>query len=231
MTSAAQSIQQQSPASPILVCGNQPRPRPHNTAVAQKRRGYSTSSVGAGSRSQARRQPGSPGLQQQRPATRGRLSGKCTLSPSWRGNAVPTWGSAYWIPFTPSIVADGASIQQSDQHWLRMLHPPRSATMMQGWALENVVVPAARMYGLESEYQYLRPSIKRFPKGGPSIRVSACLLVCQRLSAVQPCFAMNLEWWWLVCRYLAQASTSLPGRALHSGMKLRSSRTDWSRRT
>jgi demethylmenaquinone methyltransferase/2-methoxy-6-polyprenyl-1,4-benzoquinol methylase len=28
-----------------------------------------------------------------------------------------------------------------------------------------VVVPAAAQYGLESEYQYLRPSIKRFPQG------------------------------------------------------------------
>ena len=35
----------------------------------------------------------------------------------------------------------------------------------QGWALENVVVPAARLYGMEAEYQYLRPSIKRFPAG------------------------------------------------------------------
>jgi len=40
------------------------------------------------------------------------------------------------------------------------------ATQPQGWALENVVVPAARLYGMESEYQYLRPSIKRFPTGG-----------------------------------------------------------------
>eukprot|EP00879_Flechtneria_rotunda_P025012 GHRR01026541.1.p3 GENE.GHRR01026541.1~~GHRR01026541.1.p3 ORF type:complete len:112 (+),score=49.16 GHRR01026541.1:649-984(+) len=35
----------------------------------------------------------------------------------------------------------------------------------QGVLLENVVVPAARSYGLEAEYQYLRPSIKRFPAG------------------------------------------------------------------
>lgn len=36
---------------------------------------------------------------------------------------------------------------------------------LQGWALENVVVPVARSYGMEEEYQYLRPSIKRFPTG------------------------------------------------------------------
>jgi ubiquinone/menaquinone biosynthesis C-methylase UbiE len=31
--------------------------------------------------------------------------------------------------------------------------------------LDNLVVPAARGYGLEDEYAYLRPSIKRFPHG------------------------------------------------------------------
>lgn len=36
---------------------------------------------------------------------------------------------------------------------------------VQGWALENVVVPAASLYGLKQEYEYLRPSIQRFPSG------------------------------------------------------------------
>ncbi|KAF5841751.1 hypothetical protein DUNSADRAFT_11310 [Dunaliella salina] len=36
---------------------------------------------------------------------------------------------------------------------------------IQAFALENVVVPAARQYGLEAEYKYLRPSIKSFPTG------------------------------------------------------------------
>lgn len=36
---------------------------------------------------------------------------------------------------------------------------------IQGWALENIVVPSARSYGLEDEYQYLRPSIQAFPPG------------------------------------------------------------------
>lgn len=39
----------------------------------------------------------------------------------------------------------------------------------QAWALGNVVVPAARMYGLEEEYAYLRPSIQRFPTGGRTV--------------------------------------------------------------
>eukprot|EP00873_Tetraselmis_striata_P023097 jgi/Tetstr1/443361/TSEL_031376.t1 len=39
------------------------------------------------------------------------------------------------------------------------------ADTVQGWALENVVVPAADFYGLRDEYAYLRPSIKNFPSG------------------------------------------------------------------
>lgn len=35
----------------------------------------------------------------------------------------------------------------------------------QGFSLENIVVPAARLYGLAEEYEYLRPSIKRFATG------------------------------------------------------------------
>lgn len=36
---------------------------------------------------------------------------------------------------------------------------------VQGWALDNVVVPVAKSYGLGDEYAYLRPSIKAFPTG------------------------------------------------------------------
>ena len=43
---------------------------------------------------------------------------------------------------------------------------------MQAWALENVVVPMARSYGLGEEYQYLRPSIKRFPNGREQIQMA-----------------------------------------------------------
>ena len=38
----------------------------------------------------------------------------------------------------------------------------------QGFSLDNIVVPAARMYNLAEEYEYLRPSIKRFATGAPS---------------------------------------------------------------
>lgn len=37
--------------------------------------------------------------------------------------------------------------------------------VLQGWALQNVVVPAASLYGMQDEYAYLRPSIKRFATG------------------------------------------------------------------
>lgn len=43
---------------------------------------------------------------------------------------------------------------------------------VQAWALENVVVPMARSYGLAEEYQYLRPSIKRFPKGREQVAMA-----------------------------------------------------------
>eukprot|EP00200_Dunaliella_tertiolecta_P006338 CAMPEP_0202357794 /NCGR_PEP_ID=MMETSP1126-20121109/11682_1 /ASSEMBLY_ACC=CAM_ASM_000457 /TAXON_ID=3047 /ORGANISM="Dunaliella tertiolecta, Strain CCMP1320" /LENGTH=330 /DNA_ID=CAMNT_0048950753 /DNA_START=163 /DNA_END=1155 /DNA_ORIENTATION=- len=36
---------------------------------------------------------------------------------------------------------------------------------VQAFFLESIVVPAAREYGLEAEYKYLRPSIKNFPTG------------------------------------------------------------------
>lgn len=35
----------------------------------------------------------------------------------------------------------------------------------QEFSLQNIVVPAARAYGLAAEYEYLRPSIKRFATG------------------------------------------------------------------
>lgn len=35
----------------------------------------------------------------------------------------------------------------------------------QAWALDSLVVPTARLYGLEQEYEYLRPSIQGFPTG------------------------------------------------------------------
>ena len=35
----------------------------------------------------------------------------------------------------------------------------------QEFSLQNIVVPAARLYGLAAEYEYLRPSIKQFATG------------------------------------------------------------------
>ena len=49
--------------------------------------------------------------------------------------------------------------------------------MLQGWALQNVVVPAASLYGMQDEYAYLRPSIKRFATGAANCdvaQVDAC---------------------------------------------------------
>lgn len=44
--------------------------------------------------------------------------------------------------------------------------------MLQGWVLDNVVVPTAAGYGLEDEYRYLRPSIQRFPQGDEQERLA-----------------------------------------------------------
>lgn len=46
------------------------------------------------------------------------------------------------------------------------------SSSVQAWALENVVVPMAQSYGLGEEYQYLRPSIKRFPKGKEQVQMA-----------------------------------------------------------
>lgn len=48
------------------------------------------------------------------------------------------------------------------------------AAEFQTWALDNVVVPVARAYGVEDEYAYLVPSINAFPGG-------ACLWLCSAL--------------------------------------------------
>lgn len=44
----------------------------------------------------------------------------------------------------------------------------------QAFSLENIVVPAARIYGLAEEYEYLRPSIKRFATGDPTYILQSC---------------------------------------------------------
>ena len=53
---------------------------------------------------------------------------------------------------------------------LHLLH--LCSSHLQAWALENIVVPMARLYNLEEEYQYLRPSIKRFPKGREQVQMA-----------------------------------------------------------
>ena len=44
---------------------------------------------------------------------------------------------------------------------------------VQATLLDRLVIPAAREYGLEAEYEYLRPSIKAFPTGMKGARVNA----------------------------------------------------------
>ena len=48
----------------------------------------------------------------------------------------------------------------------------KQSPALQGWALENVVVPMARSYGLGQEYEYLRPSIQRFPTGPQQVSLA-----------------------------------------------------------
>jgi len=43
---------------------------------------------------------------------------------------------------------------------------------LQSFMLANVVVPAASAVGLADEYEYLRPSIERFPTGGEQERMA-----------------------------------------------------------
>ena len=48
----------------------------------------------------------------------------------------------------------------------------------QAWYLDALVVPAARSYGIGEEYEYLRPSILRFPTGGRRPLASAARFAC-----------------------------------------------------
>ncbi|GAB4818992.1 hypothetical protein N2152v2_006038 [Parachlorella kessleri] len=71
-----------------------------------------------------------------------------------------------------------ASIPKALQELYRVLKPGATVAVLdfnnvqnplvdsfQGFMLENVVVPRARSLGVAEEYEYLRPSIKRFPTG------------------------------------------------------------------
>lgn len=84
-------------------------------------------------------------------------------------------------PLTDSIFCmQVADIPKALSELRRVLKPQRFAAILdfnnasqsnpavdflQGFALSNFVVPAARSYGLEDEYMYLRPSIQAFPSG------------------------------------------------------------------
>lgn len=59
----------------------------------------------------------------------------------------------------------------------------------------QVVVPAARQLGVAEEYEYLRPSIKRFPPGGWSNgarHAGGCGLCCGRAASL-PCPSCRKE--------------------------------------
>ena len=43
---------------------------------------------------------------------------------------------------------------------------------LQGFILDNVVVPAADLNGVAAEYRYLRPSIERYPKGAELVELA-----------------------------------------------------------
>jgi demethylmenaquinone methyltransferase/2-methoxy-6-polyprenyl-1,4-benzoquinol methylase len=42
----------------------------------------------------------------------------------------------------------------------------------QQWYLDNIVVPAARHFGLTEEYAYISPSLDRFPPGQEQVKLA-----------------------------------------------------------
>lgn len=53
-------------------------------------------------------------------------------------------------------------------------HRPSSTYMQafQQWYLDNIVVPNARAWGMESEYAYINPSIEKFPIGKMQVELA-----------------------------------------------------------
>jgi len=107
-----------------------------------------------------------------------------------------TWieGDALQMPFEDSSfdaitcgygLRNVADIKQCFKEVLRVLKPGKSAAFLdfnnsqdffvstfQGAMLDNVVVPVASMFGMKQEYEYVRPSIERFPTG-PRLEIMA----------------------------------------------------------
>lgn len=106
-----------------------------------------------------------------------------------RGSSMTRWvqGDALQLPFgdnefSAATMGYGlrnvADIPRALQELRRVLKPGASVAILdfnnstnpaiygvQAWFLDTLVVPAAQEYGVAAEYEYLRPSIKRFPTG------------------------------------------------------------------
>ncbi len=84
------------------------------------------------------------------------------------------------------VLAPGARVAVLDFNNASVSNP--TAAGFQTWTLDNVVVPLARLYGVEEEYAYLVPSIQAFPtgKGGgitflaPHVVPSGCTITISR---------------------------------------------------
>jgi demethylmenaquinone methyltransferase/2-methoxy-6-polyprenyl-1,4-benzoquinol methylase len=66
------------------------------------------------------------------------------------------------------VLKPGAKAAILDFH-----HPenPQVRTFQQ-WYLDNIVVPAARYFGLTDEYAYISPSLDRFPSGKEQVKLA-----------------------------------------------------------
>ena len=74
----------------------------------------------------------------------------------------------------------------------------------QEFSLQNIVVPAAKLYGLGAEYEYLRPSIKQFATGAP-LKSQLVSIVCIAVDQV-PCRSVIRTL--LHCHYCAMQVSS-----------------------
>ncbi len=116
---------------------------------------------------------------------------------SWKCPTVPMdWleGDALDLPFADnqfdcSTMGYGlrnvTNIPQSLQEIYRVLKPnakaaildfhrpnPGLESLFQQWYLNNIVVPTAENMGMKAEYDYINPSIERFPTGSEQIQLS-----------------------------------------------------------